>query len=124
MPEAYTSLVNALKALSQVIDPTAEVPETVTLPVAEDEWRTRPDTVSYGIVSLDFEAAALNGDSIKLDASYEGSVDLFSLERNGAGWIQLITGVLTEHCGSCWTLNHHQYERDTGLFHWEWTFEV
>ena len=124
MPDAYTELVNELKALSQVIDPTAEEPETVTLPVAEDEWRTRPDTVSYGLVSLDFETDQLNGDSIKLDASYEGSADLFSLARNGAGWVPMITGVLTKHCGSCWRLNSHTYERETGLFHWEWVFEV
>lgn len=124
MPDAYTNLVNDLKALTQVVDPTAEKPETVTLPMAEDDWRTRPDTVSHGIVSLDFEADAMNGDNEKLDASHEGSVDLYSLARNGAGWIDLITGVLTEHCGSCWELNSHQYERDTGLYHWEWTFEV
>ena len=70
MTNEYASLVKAMKALTQVVDPEAEVQKTVTLPVAEDEWRTRPDT------------------------------------------------------GSCWELNSHQYERDTGLFHWEWTFEV
>mgnify|MGYP003294076761 CR=1 FL=1 len=31
---------------------------------------------------------------------------------------------LTEHCGPCWSLNSHTYERETGLFHWEWAFEV
>ena len=41
MPEEYTGLVTALKALTQ-----GETPNTVTLPVAEDEWNTRPDTES------------------------------------------------------------------------------
>lgn len=115
MPDRYTSLVTALKALTQ---------SNVTLPMAEDEWNTRPDTVSYGIVSLDFEAGQLHADGGKADTAYEGSVDLFSKARNGAGWVPLITGKLTEHCEGCWILNSHSYERDTGLFHWEWVFEV
>ena len=119
MPDAYTSLVTALKSLTQ-----GEIPNTETLPVAEDGWDTRPETVSYGLVSLDFERDALEGDGLKIETSYEGSVDLFSMMRSGAGWVPLITGVLETYCGSCWSLNSHTYERDTGLFHWEWTFEV
>ena len=124
MPEEYTALVTALKSLTQTTGTEGENPETVTLPMAEDEWYTRPDTVSYGIVSLDFEADAMNGDSIKIDAAYEGSVDLFSMSRNGAGWIPLITGTLMAHCGASWGLNSHTYERETNLYHWEWTFQV
>ena len=115
----YESLVSALKALTQ-----GEAPNTVTLPMAEDEWYTRPDTVSYGIVQLDFEADALRGDGIKCDTAYEGSVDLFSLERSGAGWVPLITAALTEYCEGCWELNSHTWERETSLFHWEWTFQL
>lgn len=119
MPEKYAEMVQALKSLTQENED-----DTVTLPMAEDEWYTRPDTVSYGMVSLDFEAGQLNGDNLKRDVSYEGSVDLFSMVRGGAGWVQKITDTLTEYTGSCWSLNSHTYERDTGLFHWEWTFEV
>lgn len=124
MPEEYTRLVEALKNLTQEGDPGAEDPVTVTLPMAEDEWYTRPDTVSYGTVSLDFEADALRGDDRKVATAYEGSVDLFSLVKNGAGWVEAITGTLTEHCGGAWSLNSHTYERETGLFHWEWAFQV
>ena len=120
MPEEYTQLVTALKALTQ-----GESPDPViTLPMAEDEWNTRPDAVSYGIVQLEFEADALRGDDRKCVTAYEGSVDLFSMLRSGAGWVELITATLTEHCGSCWSLNTHVYERETGLFHWEWVFQV
>lgn len=115
MPEEYTDLVEALKSLSQ---------GNVTLPMAEDGWDRRPDTVSYGVVQLDFEADALHGDNRKVATAYEGSVDLFSLQRDGAGWVELITETLTEHCESCWSLNHHTYEQETGLFHWEWAFQV
>ena len=115
----YESLVAALKSLTQ-----GEAPATVTLPVAEDEWRTRPQSDSYGIVQLDFEGSAMNADDGKADLTWEGSVDLFSHMRSGGGWVPLITDALETWCGSCWSLNSHTYERETGLFHWEWTFEV
>ena len=40
-----TALVEAMKSLTQ-----GEEPNTVTLPVAEDGWNTRPDADSYGII--------------------------------------------------------------------------
>ena len=124
MPEEYLALVEALKNLQQVEDLTADPQVMVKLPMAEDGWDTRPDTVSYGVVSLDFEAGQLTGDSVKQDVSHEGSVDMYSMVKSGAGWVGLITDTLTEHCGASWSLNSHTYERETGLFHWEWTFEV
>ena len=124
MPEEYTALVTALKALEQVEDPTAQVQKTVMLPMAEDEWYTRPDVVSYGIVLLQYEADALHGDNLKQETAYSGSVHLFSLVRDGAGWVPLICDALKEHCEGCWSLNYHTYERDTGLFHWEWAFQI
>lgn len=119
MPEEYTALVTALKALSQ-----GESPNKVYLPMAEDEWTTRPDTVSYGIVSLDFEVGALYGDNLKRVTAYEGSIDLYSLKRDGAGWVPLITNALNDHCEGCWMLSYHTYERETNLFRWQWTFQV
>ena len=119
MPTEYTNLVAALKALTQ-----GESPNQVTLPMAEDDWNTRPETVSYGTVALDYEVDTLYGDNIKVATSYEGAVDLYSLQRDGAGWVPLITSTLTEYCEGAWSLNAHVYERNTGLFHWEWTFQV
>ena len=98
MPEAYEALVAALKAMEQ---------DGVTLPMAENEWNTRPDTVSYGLVSLDFESNQLEGDDVKTDEAYEGSVDLFSMAKGGAGWVPKIRAVLTAHCGGSWELNTH-----------------
>ena len=115
----YNALVSALKNLTQ-----GESPNETTLPMAEDEWNTRPDTNSYGMVSLEFEADALRGDNIKTDTAYEGSVDLFSQSRDGGGWIEKITGTLTEYCDGAWRLNHRADERETRLFHWEWVFQI
>ena len=124
MPDEYVSLVTALKTLQQEEDPGTTESVMITLPMAENEWYTRPDAVSYGTVSIDFESDRMNGDGQKIDTSYSGSVDLFSLSKNGAGWVNLITETLNEHCGASWSLNSHTYERETQLFHWEWTFEV
>lgn len=115
MPEEYEALVTAMKALAQ---------DGTTLPVAENDWTTRPDTESYGTIMLDFETDALRGDNVKKATAYEGSMDLYSHDKDGAGWIQLIRAALTEHCEGAWSLNHHTYERETGLFHWEWVFQV
>ena len=115
MPTEYTQLVAALKALTQ---------GNRTLPMAENDWNTRPDSESYGIVALDFEADALYGDNVKVCTAYEGSVDLFSRKKDGDGWVPIIAQTLTEHCDGAWSLNSHQYERENGIFHWEWTFQV
>lgn len=115
MPEEYTALVAALKALDQ---------DGTVLPMAENGWNTRPDADSYGVVALDFEAYALHGDDRKVATAYEGSVDLFSRKKDGDGWVELITRTLTEYCDGAWSLNSHQWERDNSLFHWEWAFQV
>ena len=119
MPDEYTALVTALKSLTQ-----GEAPNTVTLPMAENEWNTRPDTDSYGIVALEFEADALHGDNVKVCTAYEGSVDLFSRKKDGDGWVPLITQTLTDHCEGAWSLNSHSYERENNIFHWEFVFQV
>ena len=119
MCSQYEALVTALKALTQ-----GEAPNTETLPMAENEWYTRPDSESYGTVALDFEAGAIRGDNQKMDTSYEGSVDLFSMSRDGDGAVEAVVEILEEVCGPCWSLNSHVWEQGTRLFHWEWTFEV
>ena len=118
----YERLVAAMKALSQEPATTSEPAEV--LPVAENGWNTRPDADSYGVIALEFEADALRGDDRKVATAYEGSVDLFSRNKHGGGWVDLITGTLTEHCDGAWSLNSHQYENETRLFHWEWTFQI
>ena len=115
-----TALVSAMKSLTK-----GEEPNTVTLPVAEDGWNTRPDTDSYGIIyPIEFEADALSGDDVKLAAANEGSFDLYSRKKDGDGWIPLIERVLTEHCEGCWRMDYHTKERETNLFRWEWVFQI
>lgn len=115
----YERLVNALKGLTQ-----GTSPNVVKLPMAENAWNTRPDAESWGVVALEFEADSLHGDNIKVATAYEGSVDLFSRKKDGGGWVPLICGALTDVCEGCWSLNSHQYETETAIFHWEWTFQT
>jgi len=122
MPECWEGLVTAMKQIVKLPITTGGKEET--LPVAEEQWNTRPDIKSYGIISFDYEANALNGDSLKLDRAYEGSFDLYSYDKTGDGWIELIEQKLAEFCGSCWSLNSHQRETETSLHHWEWIFQV
>ena len=110
MPDDYTTLVAALK--------------TLDIPFAENGWTSRPNVNTYGVVQLDFEASALRGDDTKLATSYEGSVDLFSMSRDGDGMVEAVVEILEEICDASWSLNSHTWEQSTRLFHWEWTFEV
>ena len=120
MPTEYTNLVTALKGLTQGTAPDP----VITLPMAENEWNTRPDVDSYGIVALDFEADALYGDNLKRITAYEGSIDLFSRKKDGDGWVELIVQTLIDYCEGAWSLNSHMYERENRIFHWEWVFQV
>ena len=122
MPEEYLALVTAMKSLTQESAVTSEPAKG--LPVAEERWNTRPDVDSYGEIQFEFEADSLDGDNRKKNRAYEGSMDLYSYKKSGDGWVQLIEEVLTEHCDSCWRLEYHTHERETGLYRWEWVFQI
>lgn len=121
MPEEFAELMADMKALTRAAT-TSEAEET--LPVAENEFQTRPNAVSYGIIHFEFEVSSLDGDNLKQERAFEGSMDLYSKEKHGDGWVPLIEEVLTRHCDSCWMLNYHEKEAGTNLFRWEWTFQV
>ena len=110
MPSEYEALVAALKLTST--------------PVAEYGWKTRPEGAYY-VVQLDGEAGSLDGDSGKLDRSWEGSLDLFYPKLTDRDdLIEATEEILAEIFGSSWYLNSTQYENGTGLFHVEWVFEA
>lgn len=110
MPADYTALAAALKELQ--------------IPFAENGWTSRPKVNTYGVVQIDFEADAMRGDNGKQITAYEGSVDLFSYDKEGDGYVAEVAGILTTYCGGSWSLNSHTWEQDTRLFHWEFVFEV
>ena len=105
----YDELVAALKGISGV-------------EFAEYEWRTRPDG-NHGTVQLDFEAEDDNGDDCKQDRAWEGSVDLYT-SGEAPLVVAAVESALEEVCEGSWELNSIQYERETGLIHREFTFQV
>ena len=105
----YDELVRKLKAIDGV-------------QFAEYEWKTRPNG-NYGTVQLDFEAADDEGNDLKQDRAWEGSVDLYT--RGEAPLIvAAVESVLEEICESSWELNSIQYERETGLIHREFIYQI
>ena len=109
MPSEYEELVAALKLTD--------------IPFSEYGWRTRPEG-AYGVVSLDFETSAHNGDGAKIDRAWEGSVDIFYPKlTDRTDMIEAVEEVLAEVLGCSWSMNSTQYETETGLFHVEWVFQ-
>jgi hypothetical protein len=89
---------------------------------AEYEWKTRP-AGNFGTVQLDFEAEDDNGDDVKQDRAWEGSVDLYT---HGKQWMiaSAVETALEAVCEASWELNSEQYERETGLIHREYVFQL
>lgn len=110
MPKDYEALAEDLHAIG--------------IPCAENDWTTRP-TGSYITYALEFEADADHGDNRKVARVWEGSVDLFAENKRGGGYAEQIEAALAEHCDGSWNCETPgRWDRETGLFHFEWSFQV
>lgn len=105
----YDELVNQLKAIPGVA-------------FAEYEWKTRPNG-NYGTVRLEYEPDHNTGDDRKLQRCMEGSVDLFTHGKEMMIAAAVET-VLENVCTGSWYMNSEQYERETGLIHREFVFQI
>ena len=105
----FDELVRQLKAIENV-------------QFTEYEWKTRPNG-NHGTVQLDFEAEDDIGDDCKQDRAWEGSVDLFT---HGKEMLiaAAVESVLEDVCSGSWYLNSEQFERETGLVHREFVFQI
>ena len=103
----------------ELVDKLKEIPN---VRFSEYEWRTRP-AGNYGTVQLDFEAEDDNGDDHKQDRAWEGSVDLFTRGKEMM-IVAAVESILEEVCEGSWYLNSEQYERETGLIHREFVFQL
>lgn len=110
MPQDYEALAEDLKAIG--------------LPCAENAWTTRP-AGNYITYALEFEADADNGDNRKTARAWEGSIDLYAADKRGGGYAGLIEAALAEHCDCSWNCETPgRWDQETGLFHFEWSFQV
>lgn len=89
---------------------------------AEYEWKTRPSG-NYGTVQLDFEAEADIGDNHKRNRAWEGSIDLYTQGKEMM-IAAAVESALEAVCAGSWALNSEQYERETGLIHREFVFQL
>ena len=105
----YDELVRQLKAIRNVS-------------FTEYEWKTRPNG-NFGTVQLDFEAADDIGDDQKIDRAWEGSVDLYTHGKEMM-IVAAVETALESVCSGSWYLNSEQYERETGLIHREFVFQI
>jgi len=88
----------------------------------EYEWKTRPNE-NFGTVQLDFEAEDDNGDDVKQNRAWEGSVDLFTHGKEMM-IVAAVETALETVCEGSWYQNSEQYEQDTGLIHREFVFQL
>ena len=105
----YDELVRELQAIQGVL-------------FAEYEWKTRPNG-NFGTVQLDFEAEDDDGDDCHQDRAWEGSVDLFTHGKEMM-IVAAVESALESVCGGSWYMNSEQYERETGLIHREFVFQI
>ena len=89
---------------------------------AEYEWKTRPSG-NFGTVQLDFEAEDDEGDDSKQDRAWEGSVDLYTHGKEML-IVAAVESALEDVCEGSWYLNSEQHERETGLIHREFVFQL
>ena len=105
----YDELVTKLKAIEGV-------------KFTEYEWKTRPSG-NFGTVQLDFETDSDEGDDSKQDRAWEGRVDLYTHGKEMM-IVSAVESALESVCTGSWYLNSEQYERETGLIHREFVFQI
>ena len=110
IPAAYEALAEELKGIG--------------IPCAENAWATTP-TGPYITYALEFEADSDYGDDRKTARAWEGSVDLWAEDKRGGDYAPAIEAALAERCDGCWRCEvPGHWERESGLWHFEWVFQV
>lgn len=90
------------------------------IPFAFMAWDSKPRD-DFGVYSQDF-GTELYADDTVVETSLSCSVDLF-LRKPNQKKVDLVQTILSEVVGT-WDLSSIQYEQDTRLIHYEWTFDV
>lgn len=98
-----------------------EILKGTGIPFVAYDWDQAPASGSYGVVSLDGSGDSELGDNRINAQAIRGSIDLFcrNVSTAEARLVQnAINGVVA------WNLSSVQYETDTHIVHFEWTFEM
>ena len=92
-------------------------------PITQVAWSSPPDRKDYMVTRIGGQERALWGDNRMAEQELYCTVDLFVQGDEGeeAAWrVQHVLNGL----GIRWELTSIQWESDTRLNHWEWTFYV
>lgn len=84
-------------------------------------WSAAPGT-DYGAAALDGSAETVWADNVMVEQALGGTVDLFTRDE-GLPQMKAVQAALNR-AGVSWRLSSIQYEEDTRLTHYEWTFEL
>lgn len=85
-------------------------------------WRPRLKA-PFCIWAEDGEGSSLHSNNKKSEQVITGTIDFFTLTEFDP-FIDSIQEALNEAEDVAWTLNSVQYEDETNLIHYEWSFEV
>lgn len=76
----------------------------------------------YIVWAEDTEVASLEADDYKAGQTVEGTIDYFTKDEDDENIEMIPVALNAFRIG--WTLNSVQYEEETELIHYEWTFRV
>lgn len=68
-------------------------------------------------------SSCLIADGKRAERAVTGTTDLFT-QMEDDPWVAAFESSLDSTTGVTWQLNSIQYEPDTGMIHYEWTWEV
>lgn len=85
----------------------------------------RPENVTsgYGVWAETGEAESFNSDNRKSEQQLTGYLDYYTLNEFDPVLDQIQDALSRLSCGA-WSLNSVQYEDETNLIHYEWSFNV
>lgn len=93
------------------------------LPVYHYQRPTRESLGRYVVWAEDSETTSLNANNRKEQQQVRGTIDLYTLQEFDPAVDQIQEGLNTSE-GVGWVLSSVQYEDETNLIHYEWTFAV
>lgn len=99
----------------------AEALAQTGIPFEEGGWDTAPEA-PYGVYAPDGDGECLRGNDRLYEQVIQGTIDLYTRERGRELMLRIEAAL--KRCRIAWELNSIQYEHDTRLTHYEWTFEV
>lgn len=94
-----------------------------SLPVYHYYRPARETLDRYVVWAEDSETTSLNANNRKEQQQVRGTIDLYTLQEFDPA-VDLIQEGLNTSEGVGWVLSSVQYEDETNLIHYEWTFAV